>query len=64
MLNELPGVIIANNFDVDGVGQSIEIILTGEQKTAVLQIKLNEAIRHIRRLEEKLLNEEEINNIF
>ncbi len=30
----------------------------------LMRIKLNEAIRHIRHLEEKLLNEEEINNIF
>ena len=53
---------MASNFDVDSRGQSIEIILTGEQKVEVLQIKLNEAIRHIQALEAKLLNDEEINN--
>lgn len=62
MLNEIPHIIMASNFDVDSRGQSIEIILTGEQKVEVLQIKLNEAIRHIQALEAKLLNDEEINN--
>ncbi|KKL77409.1 hypothetical protein LCGC14_2035190 [marine sediment metagenome] len=62
MLNEIPCIIMASNFDVDSRGQSIEIILTGEQKVEVLQIKLNEAIRHIQALEAKLLNDEEINN--
>ena len=53
MINEVPQIMTVN---IPSEGGLIEVLLTGDQQVETLKIKLNEVIRHIKVLEEKLLS--------
>ena len=53
MINEVPQIMTVN---IPSEGGLIEVLLTGDQQVEILKIKLNETIRHIKVLEEKLLS--------
>lgn len=60
----LEGIPVINNVTVysDRSG-SFDMTPTGDLKVEIIERKLNEAIRHINALEDKLLSEEEKNQI-
>lgn len=61
MLNEIP--VLDNVTVYSDRSGSFDITPTGDLKVEMIHRKLNEAIRHINVLEDKLLSEEEKNNI-
>ena len=57
MIHELSSILVAVN---DPDSAFVEITLSADQQVEVLKVKLNEAIRHINVLEEKLLSPEDL----
>ncbi len=57
MIHELPGIMMAT---VDDAVGSYVIPVSEGQQIEILKIKLNEAIRHINNLEEKLLSSDDL----
>ena len=57
MIEQIPGTTMAIVFDAVG---SFQIPLSSTQRIELLTVKLNEAIRHISNLEEKLLSSEDL----
>ena len=58
MINTLPNMMTATHCTTSG--ETIDFLLTTDQQIEVLKTKLNEAIRHINNLEEKLLSSEDL----
>ncbi len=56
MINEVPQIMTVN---IPSEGGLIEVPASESQQVEILKIKLNEVIRHINVLEEKLLSPDE-----